>query len=211
MVIIRESSRKMRVTAETKLATRRKILTAARAQFRSQGFGETTTRGISQHAGIAAGTLFNYFSSKEAIVGCLAQEVLTKARKQFERQADEHASLEESLFAHVATELRKLRPLRRFLAPALDAVFPLPADSAADDCGQAIRAAHLQTVCRLFEQYGLPAAATQPSLQIYWTLYTGVLRYWVADRSPKQEDSLALLDRSLDMFVTWVVQSSKVR
>jgi hypothetical protein len=39
---------------------------------------------------------------------------------------------------------------------------------------------------------------------LYWTLYTGVLAYWSSDASPRQEDTLALLDQSLAMFVGWL-------
>jgi hypothetical protein len=35
-------------------------------------------------------------------------------------------------------------------------------------------------------------------------LYTGVLAFWAGDKSPKQEDTLALLDQSLTMFVGWL-------
>jgi hypothetical protein len=38
-------------------------------------------------------------------------------------------------------------------------------------------------------------------LQLYWTLYFGVLAYWATDVSPKQEDTMALLDQSLKLFV----------
>ena len=39
------------------------------------------------------------------------------------------------------------------------------------------------------------------TLQLYWTLYLGVFGYWAADSSPHQEDTLALLDQSLNLFV----------
>jgi hypothetical protein len=39
---------------------------------------------------------------------------------------------------------------------------------------------------------------------IYWALYVGVLSFWARDSSPKQEDSLAMLDRSMNMFVAWL-------
>jgi hypothetical protein len=39
------------------------------------------------------------------------------------------------------------------------------------------------------------------TVQLYWTLYLGVLAYWAADESPGQEDSLTLLDQSLKLFV----------
>ena len=51
----------MRITAEEKDATRRRILDAAVQLFRTRGFEATTTRDIADAAGIATGTLFNYF------------------------------------------------------------------------------------------------------------------------------------------------------
>jgi hypothetical protein len=38
-------------------------------------------------------------------------------------------------------------------------------------------------------------------LNLYWTLYTGVLAFWASDSSPKQEDTLAILDHYLRAFV----------
>jgi hypothetical protein len=41
-------------------------------------------------------------------------------------------------------------------------------------------------------------------LQLYWTLYGGVLMFWAGDGSPRQEDTLLLLDSSLAMFTGWL-------
>jgi hypothetical protein len=74
---------------------------------------------------------------------------------------------------------------------------------ASDDETAALRTSHLDAVARLAKQHApdeLPAMA----LQLYWTLYIGVLMFWAHDRSPKQEDTLALLDSSLAMFTGWL-------
>ena len=63
----------MRVTAEQKAITRRRILDVAVKLFRSNGYEATTTRDIAVAAEIATGTLFNYFPTKEAIVGSLVE------------------------------------------------------------------------------------------------------------------------------------------
>ena len=42
------------------------------------------------------------------------------------------------------------------------------------------------------------------ALQMYWSLYTGLLVFWANDKSPRQEDTLALLDHSLEMFAGWL-------
>jgi len=45
-----------------------RITAAARALFAEQGFAETTTRQIADRAGVAAGTVFLYVSSKEELL-----------------------------------------------------------------------------------------------------------------------------------------------
>src|SRR6516165_5376525 len=112
----------MRVTAETKAATRQRIVEAARQLFAANGFDASTTRDIADAAGIASGTLFNYFETKEAILALLAVESLVAAHRDFEARARDAASFEEALFAFVAAELRKLKPLRKHLPVLLETV-----------------------------------------------------------------------------------------
>src|SRR6478672_6905938 len=50
---------------ENKTRTKEQILEAALKLFRKHGMEGTTTKQISQKAGIAEGTLFNYFKTKE--------------------------------------------------------------------------------------------------------------------------------------------------
>jgi AcrR family transcriptional regulator len=192
----------MRITAEEKSATRQRILEAASQAFRKQGFDATTTRDIAATTGIATGTLFNYFATKEAIVECLAAQALAKARARFEWDASQ-GDLEEGLFAYVAGELRELKAIRKFIAPLLETAHSPLAVARRDDSAQVLRAQHLETVTRLAHEHGFAHLSTL-ALQVYWTLYNGVLAFWAADRSPRQEDTLALLDQSLSMFVAWL-------
>jgi AcrR family transcriptional regulator len=192
----------MRITADEKQATRQRILEAASRLFRTRGFEATTTREIAQEAQIATGTLFNYFETKEAIVASLAAEALAKARTVFARQTLQ-ATLEEELFAYVAIELRQLKSLRKFVRPLLETVLsPLSAARRPESDGS-LRVDHLETVAGIAHRHGFADLSTV-ALQVYWTLYTGVLAFWAADKSPKQEDTLALLDQSLAMFVAWL-------
>ena len=69
----------MRVTAQTKAATRERIIDAARQLFAANGFEASTTRDIADAAGIASGTLFNYFATKEDILASLAAEAVAGA------------------------------------------------------------------------------------------------------------------------------------
>lgn len=208
----------MRINAETKAATRRRILDVAKRLFAEQGFEATTTRDIAAAARIASGTLFNYFATKEAIVGCLASEAVAVAAADFADSPRDNslrgdASLEEALFAHVAAGLRRLKPLRKHL-PSLLQTSLSPLAEPPDAESASLRVSHLETVSRLAERHGR-VELSPVALQLYWTLYIGSLAFWANDRSPKQEDTLALVDQSLNMFVGWLdgqsADSSSVR
>lgn len=193
----------MRVTAEVRQATRSRILEAARAQFRAKGFAATTTRDIARAAEIATGTLFNYFATKEAIVASLMLDSQSRAGASMPSQA---GSLEEALFEHAMDTLRRMKPLRGFLLPVLEtACSPLVASARGDDW-QSLRTRHLDQVCHLARPFVDEARLNSVALQMYWTLYLGVLTFWAEDSSPKQEDTLALLDQSLAMFASWLVR-----
>ncbi len=197
-----------RVTAATKEATRARILEAGRESFVRCGFAETTTRDIARQAGIAAGTLFNYFTSKEEIVLQLMSEaLLARTEKAFLRRRRDGSSLEEDLFLFVSTGLRQLKPLRRFIAPALETNLS-PASQDTSGPGPAIRVGHLEFLAGLLSQHGLAEPPTGMQLQMYWVLYTGVLSFWARDESRKQENTLALLDQSIGMFITWLRMES---
>jgi AcrR family transcriptional regulator len=191
----------MRVTAKTQAATRERILSAARRLFAANGFEAATTRDIAEGAEIGVGTLFNYFPTKEAIVACLAAEAASEACREFTRRSAAGESFEEDLFAFVAAGLRKLKPLRKNLPTALETGFkPL---AAAGDAGQSWRVAQLEAVNALAQKHGFKELAPLV-LQIYWSLYSGLLLSWAIDKSPRQEDTLALLDHSLEMFAGWL-------
>jgi hypothetical protein len=75
---------------------------------------------------------------------------------------------------------------------------PLAAANGTD--GKCLRAPHLEVVVRVAKRHGFQELSPV-TLQIYWALYTGLLLFWANDKSPRQEDTLALLDHSLEMFV----------
>jgi AcrR family transcriptional regulator len=204
----------MRVNAKTKAATRQRILDAARKLFTSKGFEAATTRDIADEAEIASGTLFNYFPTKEAILASLATEATTEINADFDSglaQSGGHEItcryFEENLFAFVAASLRKLAPLRTQLPVLLETVLSPLARNSADET-QSLRVAHMEIVARLAKKTGLEELSPV-ALQLYWTLYTGLLMFWARDHSPKQEDTLALLDDSLSMFVGWLQKGNE--
>ena len=190
----------MRVTAEVKAETRRRILKAARDRFAKVGFEAATTREIAQAAGIAVGTLFNYFPSKEAIVMTMVAEALDKARRRC-ATGPRGESLVEDLFALIAEELRGLRPMRGCLRPVLETALSPMARAEASPDGEAIRVGHLEAVGRVIATRAPREPLSPVAWNLYWTLYTGVLAFWAGDSSSHQEDTLAVLDHYLRAFV----------
>jgi AcrR family transcriptional regulator len=189
----------MRVTAETKRKTRGRILEAARNLFLEKGFDPATTREIASAAKIAAGTLFNYFPSKEALGMTIIAEALEEAKVDFAARCRGGGSLEELLFLHVVTQLRRLEPHRRYVGPVIEtAMRPLTDVS---DKGSQVRSDQLATATELIASNSCPGEPSFVSMHLYWTLYVGVLAFWSSDDSPNQKDSLVLLYQSLRVFV----------
>jgi AcrR family transcriptional regulator len=189
----------MRVTAATREATRRRILDVARARFAAQGFAATTAREIAAEAGVASGTVFNYFSTKEAIVTALIAQALTEAHALFEKQRRTPGSLQEALFSLVALELRSLRPHRKYVGPVFESALAPPLSKDGD--GNSIRLEHLAMVERLVAAHGRKAQASPTTMHVYWMIYAGVLSFWASDSSPNQEDTLAVLDQAIGAFL----------
>jgi AcrR family transcriptional regulator len=191
----------MRITAEAKEATRRRIVESTAELLAEHGWERTTTRAIAAEAGIAAGTLFNYFQSKEAITAVLIGDALAAGEGDFRRERRREQSLEEDLFLLIWTGLKRLRKYRGWLAAAAETIFSPLAQYAAEPVGDWIRVRHLETVGRVMAGHGVANPAAEPGMQLYWILYLGVFCYWTADASAHQEDTPALLERSVKLFI----------
>lgn len=57
---------------------REKILQSALELFAEQGFRGTSTAQIAKHAGVATGTLFHHFESKEELINTLYRDIKTR-------------------------------------------------------------------------------------------------------------------------------------
>lgn len=188
----------MRITQAQREATRQRIVSSARKLLSKNGFEATTTRDLASKAGIASGTFFNYFETKEALVTALVSEALIGGETSFEELCGKGQSLEEQLFSHVASGLRSLKEHRSYIHPVIErSLSPFTNDC---DGSPSFRSLHLETVGRLLHAAG-HTDIDGATLHLYWGLYIAVLTFWTQDDSPHQEDTLALLDRSMKLFV----------
>ncbi|HSN85317.1 MAG TPA: helix-turn-helix domain-containing protein, partial [Thermoanaerobaculia bacterium] len=86
----------MRVREQTKEQTKRQILDVALALFREKGFRPTTMRDIAEGAGIALGTTYNYFPTKEHLALYFFEQALERSLARHRRELPAGASLEET-------------------------------------------------------------------------------------------------------------------
>ncbi|OQX16322.1 MAG: TetR family transcriptional regulator [Desulfobulbaceae bacterium A2] len=194
----------MRISEQAKQETRGRILAQAAALFTAKGFEATTTRDIAEAAGLAVGTLFNYFPSKETLAMTMVGEALGQGRRDFLRRRGDAEDLTEELYLFLAAGLRRLRPLRPFVGPVLERSFsPFPRKNVCPE-GEAARLEHLAAVQEILGRHGFVATPDRVAVTLYWSLYLGILACWANDGSPNQEESQALIDYSLRLFVRMI-------
>ena len=107
--------------------TRRKLLDAATAEFGERGFHEASIASITQRAGVALGSFYTYFGSKEAIFRDLVRDLsdgvrMAAAQRLAERDMDaldtERAALAAFLaFAREHKEIYRIIDEAEFVAP----------------------------------------------------------------------------------------------
>ena len=88
--------------AQSKQAIREGIVKAALSLFQTKGFDATTTKAIARKAGIAEGTVFNYFKSKDDIALHFFEQEVDQAMAAVRNNPRlRKAPLEEKLFTLV--------------------------------------------------------------------------------------------------------------
>lgn len=97
----------MTSSAETKLRTRRKeerpgeLIAAALELFVEQGFAATRIDDVARRAGVAKGTAYLYFSTKEELFKAVAQEALVVGLELGEQMTSEFAGNAEDLLSTI--------------------------------------------------------------------------------------------------------------
>jgi AcrR family transcriptional regulator len=204
-------SKKAVPRAAKKAATRARIVAAALALFRTRGFEATTTKAIARKAGIAEGTVFNYFPTKEDIaLSFFAQEVEQAIASVQKSARLRKAPLEEKLFALVQKQLELLAPHERFIGSAfVHALQPGSRLGVFSPAAQALQMRYLAFVQELVDE-AIRRGELKPSHwwtpHVFWIYYLGVLLYWLHDTSAGKQQTLAFLDRSLKIGVAILSQ-----
>lgn len=187
---------------ENKEKTQQAILAAALDLFSKKGFHGTTTRAISQKAGIAEGTLFNYFRTKEDLALYFFEQELLKLITWFENSEEvRQASLPEKLFALIHHHLEQIEPHQDFIgAIYLRALQPSSKLNPLSLERREINIRYLKFIRGILaeaeERNEIPKLG-EPAAYGFGLFHVAMLTYWLHDKSPGKENTLALLDRCL--------------
>ncbi len=80
----------MRVVKDSEVR-KGEILDAAEALFQEKGYAKTTTEDILEQTGIARGTLYYHFKSKEAILSAMIDRQIDRREKEFRSVAEDES------------------------------------------------------------------------------------------------------------------------
>jgi len=195
----------MRITTQAKQQTRQRLLKTGARLFRKRGFAATTTREIAEAAGIANGTLFNYFPTKESLALTLFAEALAGAEGDFVSR-NGGGSVEEDLYAFIMAGLHRLESYRQYAGDVLATVMSPFARAGACPEAEEMRRTHLESVLEILQAHHIIEATAGDrdlfvQLHLYWTIYLGVIAFWSRDESPDHTDTLVVLDQSLRLLL----------
>ena len=189
---------------ENKENTKQAILQAALKLFAEKGFYQTTTKAISKKAGIAEGTLFNYFPTKEDLALYFFEEELDAVIEWYQHDSRiKRAALPEKLFAIIQQSLDRLAPYEEFLgAVYLRSLMPTSKLSPWNLQSQERHLRYLRFIRDILAE--AEAAEEIPRFgdfgaYAFGLFHMAMLTYWLRDCSRGKEQTLALLDRCLKM------------
>jgi len=200
--------------AQNKQAIQRRIVKSALNLFQTKGFDTTTTKAIARKAGIAEGTVFNYFRTKEDIALSFFEEEVDHAIAAVrDNPRLRKAPLEEKLFTLVHSQLEYLAPYERFIGAALiHALNPASHLGAFSHRAQQLRRRYLAFVTELVEE-STPkqqrGAISWLVPEAFWIYYLGVLLFWLYDSSADKQNTIAFLDRSLHVGVSFLTNGRR--
>jgi len=190
--------------SENKEKNRRAILKAALALFAEKGFYRATTKAISRRAKIAEGTLFNYFKTKEDLALYFFEQELEGMMAWYEGDKRlQQAPLPERLFGLIHRLLDRLEPYEEFIgAVYLRALQPSSKLSPLSLQSQEHNLRYLRFVSDVLaeaeEQEEIPKVG-DIGAYAFGLFHLAMITYWLQDRSAGKQQTLALLDRCLNL------------
>jgi AcrR family transcriptional regulator len=173
-----------------------RILDAALALFRQEGFDNATMRDIAEKAGVATGAAYYYYPSKDAIVMDFYRRSCAEMQPKIKAALERAKGLEALLRALIQIKLEYFAPnrgvLRALLRNGADPSHPLSPFSPQT---KEIRDIDLAWFRLIVTDGGVRIPRDlEPHLPgLLWFFQMGVIYFWVIDESPDQAGTGRLL------------------
>ncbi len=184
--------------------TRLKIYEAAMELFRERGFEATTMRDIATKAEVALGGAYYYYSAKDAIVLEFYREMQETSDDAILNALAGQKKLTERIRCVLEKRLELLEPNRKFCAAlsrhAPDAADPL---SPFSEESRPIRE-HAIEHMRIAMDGGdvkVPSDLKPRLPYLLWLYQMALIMFWLYDRSPGQQRTRRLMEKSLGLLV----------
>jgi AcrR family transcriptional regulator len=192
-----------------KETTKERILDAALEMFRKHGLHGTTTKRISTKAGIAEGTLFNYFKTKEDLALYFFQREIHSLVEWYQGEKRlKSAPITEKLFAIIHRQLEYLAVSENFIGEVFfRALEPKSRLSPLSLESQELRVKYLKFIRDVLEEAsesGEIPPVGDLGAHVVGLFYLGIVTHWLNDHSPGKQRTLALLDQGLRWAVRLV-------
>jgi AcrR family transcriptional regulator len=188
-----------------------RILDAALALFRQQGFDSATMRDIAEKAGVATGAAYYYYPSKEAIVMDFYQRSCAEMQPKIEAALEHENALEARLRELIRIKLVHFAPnrgvLRALLRNGADPKHPLSPFSSET---RAIRDIDIAWFRKILVDCGtrIPRDLEPHLPGVLWFFQMGVIFFWVIDESPNQSRTTKLLELATKSVATLIKVSA---
>jgi AcrR family transcriptional regulator len=193
----------MKISQEQKATNRQAIIRAAVAVVTEKGFKSSTMRQIAKVAGIGDATIYNYFTTKEAILFAYYEDHMQGCIQALKAVADFHTfTLQEQLQTLFETGLEQSLADHEFVAATFNRV--LLRGSLDWARVKPIRSAFLAAVNDMLaaavEVGEIPEPVFQELIgQFFMDAYIGVVHYWLSDASEGFANTSVIIDQGLDL------------
>lgn len=184
--------------------TRRRIYEAAMTLFQEKGFEQTTMRDIAAKASVALGGAYYYYSSKEAIVLAFYNVMQEESHEAILETMAGHKKLKDRLRYVMEKRFELLAPNRKFC----DALFRHAPDSQDplspfSEETRSIRERSIEHLRIAIDGGDIKVPSDlKPQLPyLLWLYQMGLILFWLYDRSPGQQRTMKLMEKSLSLVI----------
>jgi len=183
--------------------TRKRILAAALRVFRRHGFDAATMRQVAAEAGVALGAAYYYFDSKDAIVMAFYAQAQAEMAPALDTLLGRSRTLEQRLRGIIGEKFEYFAPNRALVGALSTHIDPEHPLSPFGRATAPIRDRDLAFFSRAVEdsKLRLPSSILPYLPRLLWLYQMGILLFWVYDRSPQQERTQVLFDKTLQLML----------